>query len=91
MVSAAAICLTPASWVTRWNIWDREQVRFFASEITSLNTTLGRDMSGSKVDQILAKKRYQPTRVGVAHPNRRCPALRSNTTSGSCKQTRHHR
>lgn len=51
LVSAAAICLTPASWVTRWNIWNREQVRFFASEITSLNTTLGRELFSTDLPQ----------------------------------------
>lgn len=42
LISAAAICLTPPSWVNRWNNWNREQLHYFASEINTLNTTLGR-------------------------------------------------
>jgi aspartate/methionine/tyrosine aminotransferase len=41
LTSAAALCLTPSAWVNRWNTWNREQLTYFANEITLLNRELG--------------------------------------------------
>jgi aspartate/methionine/tyrosine aminotransferase len=41
LTSAAALCLTPATWVDDWNTWNRQQLSYFASEINLLNRELG--------------------------------------------------
>lgn len=43
LTSAAALCLTPPAWVSRWNRFNREQLRYFASEIRALNIELGQE------------------------------------------------
>jgi aspartate/methionine/tyrosine aminotransferase len=43
LTSAAALCLTPQEWISRWNRWHGDQLRYFASEVNTLNTELGQE------------------------------------------------
>jgi aspartate/methionine/tyrosine aminotransferase len=43
LTSAAALCLTPPTWVDEWNAWNREQLSYFIREINLLNRELGRE------------------------------------------------
>ncbi|OLF06920.1 aminotransferase class I/II-fold pyridoxal phosphate-dependent enzyme [Actinophytocola xanthii] len=44
LISAAAISLTPESWIDRWNNWNREHLGYFAREVNNLNAVLGREV-----------------------------------------------
>ncbi|HET9141216.1 aminotransferase class I/II-fold pyridoxal phosphate-dependent enzyme [Actinophytocola sp.] len=44
LTSAAALCLTPPTWITEWNAWNRQQLSYFTRELQTLNRELGREI-----------------------------------------------
>ncbi|HYS36431.1 MAG TPA: pyridoxal phosphate-dependent aminotransferase [Pseudonocardiaceae bacterium] len=44
LTGVAALCLTPPSWVARWNEHYRVAVRYLATEVGRLNTELGAEL-----------------------------------------------